>query len=153
MSVSSGTSRVIASVASRASGVPAEVRAITMASFSRASCASSTRFFVLPVWEISTTTSPSLQFIQLMRCSTISSEYTTGTLKRKNLFIASWATAAEEPNPKKAIFFAWVSKSTARLMADLSSEWRTWSSVAIADSNIFPVYDSTLSSSLTLRLT
>ncbi|MNC12034.1 hypothetical protein D3C75_597470 [compost metagenome] len=63
----------------------------------------------------------------------------TGTLKRKNLFMASCATAAEEPKPKKAIFFAWVSKSTARLTAAISNDCLTWSRLAMADSNILPV--------------
>lgn len=87
-----------------------------------------------------------------MRCSTILSEYIIGILKRKNLFIVSWVTAVEEFNSKKAIFFVWVSKSTARLMVDLFSEWRIWLSVVIADLNIFFVYDLTLLFLLILRL-
>ena len=106
MSVSSGTSIVTGSVHSIDKGELRAVIPITAAPFSLAKRAISINDLVRPVWEINTTTSPSLLLIQLMRCIRTSSKQMTGTLKRKNLFCASWATEADAPRPKKEIVLA-----------------------------------------------
>ena len=112
---------------------------MTVASFSRASAAISTRALVRPVWEMRTTTSPSLLLMQLMRIMTMSSKLTTGMLKRKNLFWASRATAEEAPRPKKLIFLDWVRISTQRLMAEMSRLFLAASRQAMVDSKILAV--------------
>ena len=110
--------RVIASVASRQNGVPMS-NGDHHRIVSRASCASSTRLLVLPVCRddhyhvivITVHTAHALQDDVVG----IDHRY----IKAENLFIASWATAAVT-KAKKTIFFACVSRSAARLIADMS---------------------------------
>jgi hypothetical protein len=75
----------------------------------------------------------------------------TGTLKRKNLFMASCATRRRRPEPKEGNFLGLVSKSTARFTASYR-ETGGPDQTAMADSK-FSGIGSTLSSSSTLRLT
>ncbi len=73
--------------------------------FSRASCASSAGLLVSASMQENEhdDTSSSLQFIQLIRCSTYR-RVNHRHIERKNLFMASCATAAEEPRPKRRFF-------------------------------------------------